>query len=219
MFAPYQFSIRDAGLTDGDDSFIISVFDASLPYLDSIGSQAQWGSIPFSQRPGWVEETQRQIRESNEPSRISNDTVDALRILILEAEILKEQAVPALDLKDMHSRVSEDGRCFVSVGFAFVRENWFPGYLPAATVQQAGQIHLKQSLYVEVMVSDNRTKDLFHGVGAALLREVRKYGCSLGKKVLYLDGWAGNERKLIRLVCTLSCYWSGPRDVDKEFLF
>jgi hypothetical protein len=74
-------------------------------------------------------------------------------------------------------------------------------------------------LYVEVMVSDNRTKDLFHGVGAALLREVRKYGRSLGKKVLYLDGWAGNERKLIRLVCTLSCYWSAPRDVDKEFLF
>lgn len=195
MSTLYQFSIRDAGLAEGDDSFIISVFDASLPYLESIGSLAQWGSTPFSQRPGWVEETQRQVRESKH-SQIS-DTTDALRILIFEAELV-EQAIAAPDLKDMHSRVSDDGRCFVSVGFAFVRGKWFPTYLPAATIPQAGQFKLEESLYVEVMVSDSRTKDLFRGVGAALLHEVRNYGRSRGKKVLYLDGWAGNERKLIR---------------------
>lgn len=195
MSAPYQFSIRDAGLAEGDDSFVISVFDASLSYLESIGSLAQWGSTPFSQRPGWVEETKRQVRES-ERNRIS-DTTDALRILIVEAE-LEKQAIAALDLKDLHSRVSDDGRCFVSVGFAFVRGNWLPTYLPAATVSEAGQVKLEESLYVEVMVSDNRTKDLFRGVGAALLQEVRNYGRSHGKKALYLDGWAGNERKLIR---------------------
>lgn len=195
MSAPYKFSIRDAGLAEGDDSFVISVFDASLPYLESIGSLAQWGSTPFSQRPGWVEETQRQVRES-ERSRISG-TTDALRILIVEAELV-EQASAALDLKNMHSRVSDDGRFFVSLGFAFVRGNWFPTYLPAATVPQVAQPELEESLYVEVMVSDNRTKDLFGGVGAALLQGVQDYGRSRGKKALYLDGWAGNERKLIR---------------------
>lgn len=195
MSAPYKFSIRDAGLAEGDDSFVISVFDASLPYLESIGSLAQWGSTPFSQRPGWVKETQRQVRES-ERSRISG-TTDALRILIVEAELV-EQASAALDLKNMHSRVSDDGRFFVSLGFAFVRGNWFPTYLPAATVPQVAQPELEESLYVEVMVSDNRTKDLFGGVGAALLQGVQDYGRSRGKKALYLDGWAGNEKKLIR---------------------
>ena len=195
MSAPYKFSIRDAGLAEGDDSFVISVFDASLPYLESIGSLAQWGSTPFSQRPGWVGETQRQVRES-ERSRISG-TTDALRILIVEAELV-EQASAALDLKNMHSRVSDDGRFFVSLGFAFVRGNWFPTYLPAATVPQVAQPELEESLYVEVMVSDNRAKDLFGGVGTALLQGVQDYGRSRGKKALYLDGWAGNERKLIR---------------------
>jgi hypothetical protein len=149
MSAPYQFSIPDAGLAVGDGSFIISVFDASLPYLKSIESQAQWGSIPFSQRPGWIQETQRQVRESTEHSRISSDITEVL--------------------KDMHSRVSSDGRYFVSVGFAFVRGNWFPSYLPAVTVAQAGKLGLEECLYIEVMVSDPCTKNLFRGIGAALL--------------------------------------------------
>jgi hypothetical protein len=213
MSAPYKYSIRDAGLAEGDAAFIISVFDASIPYLESIGSVAQWGSTPFSQRSGWVEETQQQIQES-ERNRIT-DTTDALRILIIEAEV-KEQ--PSSDLKAIDLRITDDGRCFVSVGFAFVRGNWLPAYLPASTVAQAGQFKLEESLYVEVMVSDNRTKDLFHGVGAALLRELRDYGRSWGKKVLYLDGWAGNERKLIRSVSPPFVRKSAISGVDWTFL-
>ncbi|KAH7069797.1 hypothetical protein BKA63DRAFT_88880 [Paraphoma chrysanthemicola] len=194
MSVPYQFSIRDASLVEGDDSFITSVFDASLAYLESIGSLAQWGSIPFSQRPGWIEGTKKQIEES-ERNHISNVT-DALRIFILEAE-LAGQANVAHDLKDMHLRVSDEGRCYVSVAFAFVRGSWFPTYLPATIVSQAGQM-LKENLYVEVMVNDNRTKNTFRGVGAALLQEVQNQARSWGKKALYLDGWAGNNGKLIR---------------------
>ncbi|KAH7074196.1 hypothetical protein FB567DRAFT_191426 [Paraphoma chrysanthemicola] len=194
MSVPYQFSIRDASLAEGDDVFITSVFDASLPYLESIGSQAQWGSIPFSQRADWIEETKQQIQESQR-NRIS-DVTDALHVLILEAEFVEQETV-ARDLKDMHSRVSKDGRCYVSVGFAFARGSWFPTYLPAAIISQLEQTR-EESLYVEVMVSDSRTKDTFRGAGAALLQELQKYAHSCGKKALYLDGWAGNDRKLIR---------------------
>lgn len=196
MPSPDQFSLRDATLIQ-DDAFIISVFDASLQFLESVGSQAQWGSTPFSHRPGWDSETQSQIRES-EQSAASNIT-NALRILILEVEVT-QRAVKALNAKDVHVRIADNGRCHVAVGFAFVRGNWLPKYLPEAAVEQAGRVGQEESLYVEVMVSDNRVKDRYSGVGATLLRKVRQWGHSRGKKVLYLDGWAGNERKLIRLV-------------------
>jgi hypothetical protein len=196
MTSPYHFNIRDASLAK-DKDFIISVFDASLPYLESIGSQAQWGTTPFSQQPDWIDETQRQIQES-EHNSISN-TTDALRILILEVEVTK-QGFYDNDCKDMHSRTEDDGRCYVAVGFAFVRGNWLPEYLHASVIAKLDQAHLDETLYVEVIVSDSRMKDRFRGIGAALLREVRKWGDSRGKKTLYLDGWAGNERKLIRQV-------------------
>jgi hypothetical protein len=196
MTSPYHFNIRDASLAK-DKDFIICVFDASLPYLESIGSQAQWGSTPFSQQPGWIAETQGQIQES-ERNSISN-TTDALRILVLEVEATKLD-VHDIDCKDMHSRTEDDGRCFVAVGFAFVRGNWLPDYLHASIIAKVDQAHLDETLYIEVIVSDSRMKDRFRGIGAALLREVRKWGDSRGKKTLYLDGWAGNGRKLIRQV-------------------
>lgn len=198
MPSPYKYSVRDATLVQ-DEAFIISVFDASLPYLESIGSQAQWGSPPFSQRPGWIDETQRQIREAEQNT--SSNTTDTLRVLILEVEVV-EQELAALQLhgKDVYSRMADDGRCLVSVGFAFVRGNWLPKYLPADAVAQAGHIRLEQSLYVEVMVSDSRMRERFPGIGAALLREVGLWSRNRGKTVFYLDGWAGNERNLIRFV-------------------
>ena len=191
-----HFTIRDASLAK-DMAFIVSVFDASLPYIASVGSQAQWGSTPFSQRPGWIDETQRQIQESEQNS-ISN-TTNALRILVLEVEVTK-QGVHDVGCKDMQSRTGDDGRWFVAVGFAFVRGNWLPNYLHASVVAKIDLAHLDETLYVEVMVSDSRVRDRIRGIGAALLCEVRKWGYSRGKKTLYLDGWAGNERKLIRQV-------------------
>lgn len=196
MSSPDQFSLRDATLVQ-DEAFIISVFDASLPFLESVGSQAQWGSTPFSHRPGWDTETQTQIQESEQNA--ASNTTDALRILILEVEVT-QHAIKAIDTKNVHMRTTEDGYCHVAVGFAFVRGNWLPKYLPEVAVEQAGHVPREESLYVEVMVSDSRVKDRFRGVGATLLREVRQWGRSREKKVLYLDGWAGNERKLIRLV-------------------
>lgn len=191
-----HFTMRDASLVK-DKAFIVSVFDSSLPYMASFGSQAQWGSMPFSQRPGWIDETQRQIQESEQNS-ISN-TADALRILALEVEVTK-QGVHDIDCKDMQSRTGDDGRCLVAVGFAFVRGNWLPNYLHTYVIAKIDLAHLDETLYVEVMVSDSRMRDWIRGIGAALLCEVRKRGYSRGKKTLYLDGWAGNERKLIEQI-------------------
>jgi hypothetical protein len=183
MSSQPHFSLRDATLAQ-DEAFIVSTFDASISYLTSIGSQAQWGTTPFLSRPGWLAETSSQIVESEQNS--ASNITDALRIA--EAVAVR------------YADEGGDGTPRVAVGFVFVRGNWLPKYLPAAAVSQVGNLYLENSLYVEVMVSDSRLRDQFHGIGAAMLRGVREWGRSRGKKVLFLDGWAGNERKLIRSV-------------------
>ena len=195
MSSQPHFSLRDATLAQ-DEAFIVSTFDASISYLESIGSQAQWGTTPFSSRPGWLSETSSQILEASQNAALN--TTDALCILILEAYVRKEE-LEVLEAEDGYER-KEVESARVPLGFAFVRGNWLPKYLPASAVEQLGQVRLEDSLYIEVIVSDSHLRDRFHGIGAAMLREVREWGRSRGKKALYLDGWAGNERKLIRFV-------------------
>lgn len=199
MSSQPHFSLRDATLAQ-DEAFIVSTFDASISYLTSIGSQAQWGTTPFLSRPGWLAETSSQIVESEQNS--ASNITDALRILILEAYVtaIKVEGPDAEAVAVRYADEGGDGTPRVAVGFVFVRGNWLPKYLPAAAVSQVGNLYLENSLYVEVMVSDSRLRDQFHGIGAAMLRGVREWGRSRGKKVLFLDGWAGNERKLIRSV-------------------
>ncbi|OSS51459.1 hypothetical protein B5807_04024 [Epicoccum nigrum] len=143
--APH-FSIRDANLAK-NKTLIVSVFDASLPYLAYIGSQAQWGSTPFSQRTSWIDETQRQMEESEQNS-ICN-TTDALRILCLEVEVTKQE-FHDLDYKYMQSRTGDDGLYYMAVGFAFVCGDWLPKYLHTSVIAKIDQAHLSEILYVEI---------------------------------------------------------------------
>lgn len=130
MPTPPQFLVRDAGTVEGDDPFIISAFDAVLPFLDSIGSHEQWGSTPFSHREGWPEETLQQIGDSERYrlTRAADGDGDALRIFIVERQWPAggAETLDAGQSRQTHSRVEVDGRRFLSVGFAFIRENWVP---------------------------------------------------------------------------------------------
>lgn len=204
---PPQFLFREAGLSDTDGPFIISAFDAALPYLESIGSHEQWGSTPFSQREGWVEETLQQITDS-ERYRLTGESRDEggrLRIFIVE----RENPAEGVDNQHVSSR-TVDGRRFLSVGLAFVYENWIPSYITAQSHLHIGDAERESSIYLEVVVTDSRVGDLCRGAGAALLRGVRDFGKKIGTKVLLLDGWAGNDRKLIRSVCSCSTWRVAP---------
>ena len=53
----HTFHIRDAETSLDDGKFIVDAFDSTLPYLTTIGSGEQWGSVPFSERTGFVQET------------------------------------------------------------------------------------------------------------------------------------------------------------------
>lgn len=85
MSNPSQFHIREAESALGDGEFIIAAFDSAIPYLASIGSHEQWGSIPFSQRNGWTTETLQQIKDVELYRLTGKD--EAFRIFIVEAEV------------------------------------------------------------------------------------------------------------------------------------
>jgi hypothetical protein len=207
MPTPPQFLVRDAGTVDDDGSFIISTFDAALPFLDSIGSHEQWGSTPFSHRQSWAEETLQQIRDSEHYRLTSNGDGDGLRIFIVERE-WPAQSAETLDASQAHSRIAVDGQRFLSVGFAFVRENWFPSYITSQRHLQIEDAERETIVYLEVMVTDSRVGTLRRGAGAALIRSIRDHSHSRGKKVLYMDGWAGNEKKLIRFAFLSTYPWN-----------
>jgi len=56
------------------------------------------------------------------------------------------------------------------------------------------------------MVTGSRIGSLRRGAGAALIHGIRDYGRSKQKSTLYVDGWAGNEKKLIKFVFVVSTY-------------
>lgn len=59
------------------------------------------------------------------------------------------------------------------------------------------------------MVTDSPGGTLHRDAGAALIRSIRDYSHSRNKKALYMDGRAGNEKKLIKFVFVISIYrWS-----------
>ncbi|KAB8255971.1 hypothetical protein BDV32DRAFT_106561 [Aspergillus pseudonomiae] len=193
-----EFLVRDAGTVDGDDQFVVAAFDAAIPYLTSIGSHEQWGTTPFSHREGWVDETVQQIKDSKSSTPQSDANKNGvLRIFIVEKECHADDP-ESVDTHPAHYRVSSDRRRYLSVGFAFVRENWIPGYIESQKHLQVPDSERESNIYLEVMVTDSRVGSLRRGAGSALIRGIRDYGHKTQKKAFWLDGWAGNDKKLIR---------------------
>lgn len=199
------FQVREAESSFSDDKFIIAAFDSSLPYLASIGSQEMWGSTPFSERDGWAAETSQQIQGA-ETYRLTGQG-EALRIFIIEAEVLPNANGREVQQGgELDKRVRfEDGKRFVAVGFAFVREDWVPPYVASQEHLVGELIGADSCIYIEAMVADYRVSDsLRKGSGAALIQGIKEYGLKTLRRTLFVDGWAGNDKKLIRLVLVRS---------------
>ncbi|KAI2812346.1 hypothetical protein CBS115989_10554 [Aspergillus niger] len=195
------FHLRPAKPTPTDHAFILSAFDSSLPLLASIGSHEQWGSTPFSQRGDFPQETLKELDQSEEYRLTGKSNMDGLRIFIVEREYHHDNEDHTGSLSS-HLRVTSDGQCFLPVGFAYVRENWVPKYVKSQHHLPMPIIHSSTEiggfLYLEVMITDSRVGRLCRGAGAALIRGMREYAQGRGMKAQWVDGWAGNERKLIR---------------------
>lgn len=199
-------NVRDAGLASHDADFIVEAFDSTLAPLAAIGSGAMWGSQPFSQKNGFVEENLKDVAAS-ERYRTTGEG-DALRIFIAEIEVGSPTAATASTPHDagqdepgLRYRVGKDGKRYVSVGAAFVRTNWLPGHVKRQFDQEKkirDELEGKKDnfVYLDVIVTDYRTGRYRKGAGEALIRRAKEYGVEEGMRELYVDAWAGNEKKL-----------------------
>ncbi|ROV99256.1 hypothetical protein VSDG_04038 [Cytospora chrysosperma] len=204
-----RFHVREAESSFSDDKFVLAAFDSALPYLASIGSHEMWGLTSFSQRDGWAAETSQQVKDA-ETYRLTEQG-EALRIFIVEAELPAEvgEGGPGSNLgilksttdkgHELQTRIRpEDGRRALPVGFAFVREDWIPQYI--ASQEHLGLEDAERSpcVYIEVMVADHRVSSEFRkGSGAALIQRIKEYGQRTHRRALFVDGWAGNDKRLI----------------------
>jgi hypothetical protein len=90
MSSSSHFLVRDATTSERDIAFIISTFDSTLHFLDTIGSHEQWGSVPFSQRGDFSQETLTELQHSDECRLSGSSNANGLRLFIVEIEYLEE---------------------------------------------------------------------------------------------------------------------------------
>ncbi|KAK1753898.1 hypothetical protein QBC47DRAFT_32015 [Echria macrotheca] len=171
-----NFRIRDATTSEDDLNFLVAAFDSTLPHLATIGSGAQWGSIPFSQREGTYEQELKDLRAA-EAYRLTREGPE-FRILIAEAKDGNDKYIP--------------------VGWTTLRGEYLSPYLLEASALDHVTKTAKNYLFMYVLVTDFRAGALRKGVGAALVQYAKAWAEELGKDVFYVDCWGGNDGKLIK---------------------
>ncbi|KAK1996695.1 acetyltransferase [Colletotrichum falcatum] len=197
--------IREAGTIPHDDAYIVDVFDSTLPYLEAIGSGEMWGARPFSDKEGFREATAADVRASERYQATGEG--EALRIFIADAEADQSSSAAAPmpsggddDAAGLRYWIAEDGARMLSVGAAFVRDDWLPGHVKSQFHVEAVGAEMEGRegfVYLDVLITDFRTGRHRKGAGEALVKRAKDYGLERGAKTLYLDAWAGNGRKLV----------------------
>ncbi|KAI0466750.1 acetyltransferase [Xylaria cf. heliscus] len=189
-----NFHIR--GLREGleDGEFMIAAYDASLAQLASIGSGGQWGTTPLSERGDM--DARIKIFEQARRYQTTGEG-DPIRIFVIEAEIGDTDEVPAA----AHVRTDDVGKKFLAVGSVMLSEGLYPYYLRPHFEKESIKKELdgtKDYIYVEALITDYRTGSWRKGSGAALLDHAQRFCRERGQSILYLDAYAGNDKKLLK---------------------
>jgi GNAT superfamily N-acetyltransferase len=163
-----HFHIRPANPDSDDADFILAAWDSTLPFLASIGAGEMWGDRPFSQREG-----QRQ------------EVIDTINGTTKELDGGRQFWIAETDCSEG----------VVKVGAALTREI-LPGYLTEHIELEKHINATKTLLYLEVLITDHRPDKQYKGAGKALIEALKQHARSDGRDMIYVDVWAGNNRRL-----------------------
>ncbi|KAF5529850.1 acyl n-acyltransferase [Fusarium napiforme] len=186
----------DAGSAFKDAEFITAAFDSSLPFLTETCNKGQWGAIPFSQRPGFLEGTRDDIAQS-ETFRLSSQG-ERRRIFI--AEIEETHSENGVDLNRWRDHGT--GKTFVSVGAVMILDDEFASHTCSVTVLKpliaAAEKH-GGFVFLDFLITDHRVPPAQRkGAGLALLEHIKTYAYEHRKRAIFLDCWTGGTDKLVR---------------------
>ncbi|KAI1423677.1 acetyltransferase [Xylaria sp. FL1777] len=213
MSARPTFHIRGLEEGLGDDQFMIDAFNASLVHLASIGSGGQWGSEPFSERPD-VEDRAKIFKQALRYQTTGEG--EPRLIFIIEAEI-PSSAVDELPAS-LKVRTDDAGRKLLPVGTVMLSEGIYAHYMSHFFHQDPIKKELdgtRDYLYLEALITDYRAGPWRAGAGAALIEHSRQFCRERGKRIIYIDSYAGNDGKLVRYYekqgFSLVDYFEGPK--------
>ena len=186
-----KYHIRPTSSAKEDGKKILEFTDSQLPYLAAIGSAEQWGSASVSGRDAAQQKYKRLVERSEEEQVWSTEW---FKIFMLDVQVENDelpddvrQLVPLCD--------RESKRAVVMPVAALVLEGRSEDYTRPVLPEQDSQ---DPFLYVRYLVTDRRVGNLSKGSGQKLLDHADEVAKSLGIGRLCLDGWNGNDYRLIK---------------------
>lgn len=172
-------SLSDLGVSNPDESdvdFILHAFDSALPYLASIGSEAQWGTVPFSVKP----------------ERVSHFTQYVQECYALQS--YPDKGGPGWQDMYLYEVLTDATWTRVAVAGLSVH---FPDYVPLDLADDSTR-KATDYVYLKYLVTDRRSGGLAKGSATQLMTFVETVSRDMGKKVCYGDCWRGNGDGLLK---------------------
>ncbi|CBQ72229.1 conserved hypothetical protein [Sporisorium reilianum SRZ2] len=191
-------TLVDLSVTDPHESdvdFILFAFDSALPYLASIGSAAQWGTILFSTTP-------KRVQGFTDFVQVSYDLHSRP---IQDGAAWQHMGIYEIKTKDgQWTRVAAQG---LSISI--------PSYVPE---QLAGKDMREATdyLYLNYLIADRRKGHLAKGAAAQLVAYADGQAKQMNKAVFYSDCWRGNNDGLLRYYQSLGFSPIGLFDVPDK---
>ncbi|KAL9937070.1 hypothetical protein V8E36_004305 [Tilletia maclaganii] len=212
-------STRPASLQDADDHFVLTAFDSALPYLASIGSGAQWGSVPFTKKGNRVKEMHDFCARSERTFAAAAAAADATpeTRTVSKSDWAKLLIAQMQDTRAASSQSPPPTRVG-AVGLSRHAPEYVATALPqifpsrTSTLSTTASAIEGEFIYVNYLIVHRdplgitggdsedtaRSLALGKGAGALLLQQSIDIAHDLGIGTLFVDCWAGNGRKLVQ---------------------
>lgn len=184
--------IRPASAANDDGLRLLQNLDSQLPWLSSIGSNAQWGNSSRSDQ----EDQRAKYRSKIEDSERGWDhpwSRDWIRAYIAEVEVKREDL--SFELLELAIESTKDDISVRLPIAGMILQGRSSDYVRDIVPENDDDDPFVYMLY---LMSDRRTTQYGKGAGAVLISHAKEEVQNLGLKRICVDCWRGNDQRLVR---------------------
>jgi hypothetical protein len=164
------FQIRSGRKDPSDAIFIAEAFDASISYLNSIGSGSQWGTKKKSEDAAFVTTLEQYLSDSIEKPDQTG--------FYIAAKSMRDDDLTACG-----------GAVVLSA---------LPDYVRVSSEAMSVLNGLVNFDFLQILIADQRVQPHSRGVGSALIQYVKQEARRKGRAILLVDCWDGNNGLLVK---------------------